>query len=114
VPVAACGDGYLYGVVRTWMSPQIPTIASLLLAALWGLSVFAGWGLEAFCADPDPGSDCAARLDAFSAVSAAFAVIAAVCTIGGWFLQRAVLLGIAVGAWVAAVGVLFVGGIVAQ
>ncbi|MDF2711606.1 hypothetical protein AB0C18_00030 [Nonomuraea muscovyensis] len=110
------------GRVRLGFSPIIPTIASFLLAALWGLSVFAGWGLEAFCAGGEAPSDCSRRLGAVSTVSGLFAVLAACCTAGAWLVPRARrdlgvftwVMGAAVAAWVVAVGVLFVGGLLAK
>ncbi|QYC45363.1 hypothetical protein Nocox_39065 [Nonomuraea coxensis DSM 45129] len=105
---------------RVRVSPVIPTIASFLLAALWGLSVFAGWGLEAFCAGGD--GDCSRRLGMFATVSGLFAMLAACCTAAAWLLpvSRADLrvfgrvMGAAVLAWVVAEGVLFVGGLLAR
>jgi hypothetical protein len=101
-------------MTRTWVSPVIPMVASLLLAALWGLSVFAGWGLEAFCSDGESRKACAQRLDVVSTVSGLFAVVAASATAGAWLTRRPGLLPLALVAWVAAEGVLFVGGMVAQ
>jgi hypothetical protein len=92
--------------------PILPTVATLLLAALWGLSVFAGWGLEAFCSDGETSLTCAERLGRVSAVSGLFAVVAACCTAAAWLIPRRfpVLMAIAVTIWVMAEGVLFVGG----
>ncbi|WP_143082588.1 hypothetical protein [Nonomuraea wenchangensis] len=105
---------------RVRVSPIIPTIASFLLAALWGLSVFAGWGLEAFCAGAD--EDCPRRLGTVSTVSGLFATLAACCTAAAWLLPVSRgdlrvfgrLMGAAVLAWVLAEGVLFVGGLLAR
>ncbi|GAA2399988.1 hypothetical protein [Nonomuraea africana] len=98
------------------ISPVIPTVASLLLAALWGLSVFAGWGLEAFCTDGETSVACAQRLDTVSTVSGLFAVLAACLTVGAWLLPLRfwALMGGAVAAWLVAAGVLFFGGLLAQ
>ncbi|MET9341667.1 MULTISPECIES: hypothetical protein [unclassified Nonomuraea] len=98
------------------ISPVIPTVASLLLAALWGLSVYAGWGLEAFCTDGETSAACADRLDSASMLSGLFAVVAAVMTVGAWLFPArfAVLIGGALLAWVVAEGVLFVGGMLAR
>ncbi|MFI7618437.1 hypothetical protein ACIBP6_45175 [Nonomuraea terrae] len=101
-------------------SPIIPTIASFLLAALWALSVFAGWGLQAFCVDGQPA--CAQRLGAVTGVSGLFAAVAAVCTAGAWLMpfsrrdQRAFtrVMGAGMLAWIAAEGVLFVGGLLVR
>ncbi|WP_113704848.1 hypothetical protein [Nonomuraea lactucae] len=109
------------GRVRLGFSPIIPTVASFLLAALWGLSVFAGWGLEAFCADGDAAA-CSRRLDAVSAVSGLFAVLAACCTVSAWLVPWARqdprvftwLMGAGVAAWIVAEGVLFLGGMLAR
>ncbi|MFE3451149.1 hypothetical protein ACFXJ8_19730 [Nonomuraea sp. NPDC059194] len=98
------------------ISPVIPTVASLLLAALWGLSVFAGWGMEAFCTDDETSVACAERLDGVSTFSGLFAVIAAFLTVGAWLFPArfAVLIAGAVLAWLVAEGVLFVGGMLAR
>ncbi|MFF5208034.1 hypothetical protein [Streptosporangium sp. NPDC000396] len=93
-------------------------MASLLLAALWGLSVFAGWGLDAFCSD----GACADRLGGFVRVSGLFAVVAACCTAGAWLAPAArrdegrfmALMSVAVAAWVIAEGVVFVGGMIVR
>ncbi|WP_084965717.1 hypothetical protein [Thermoactinospora rubra] len=108
--------------MRLSVSPVLPTVASFLLAALWGLSVFAGWGLEAFCADGEAARPCAERLGAASMVSSVFAVLAALCTAGAWTVPAARrdervfgrFMGAGVAAWVVAVGVLFVGGMLAR
>ncbi|MFD2348417.1 hypothetical protein ACFSTC_02020 [Nonomuraea ferruginea] len=70
--------------VRLGFSPILPTIASFLLATLWGLSVFAGWGLEAFCGGSSP--SCVQRLAVFSSVSGLFAAVAACLTVAAWAL----------------------------
>lgn len=96
------------------MPPAIPTVASLLLAALWGLSVFGGWGTEAFCSGAESSPACADRIASAILLSAVIALLAAASTAAGWLTHRSALLEVAVGAWVLAVGVLFVGGVVAQ
>ncbi|TMR89397.1 hypothetical protein [Nonomuraea basaltis] len=111
-------------MVRVWLqfSPIIPTIASFLLAALWGLSVFAGWGLEAFCAGGESSSTCPQRLDRVSTVSGLFAALAAACTAAAWLLPWARhdprafgrVMGAGVVAWIVAEGVLFFGGLLAR
>ncbi|MEV0203184.1 hypothetical protein [Nonomuraea sp. NPDC050691] len=109
------------GRARLRFSPIIPTIASFLLAALWGLSVFAGWGVEAFCPGGRP-EDCSQRLDTVSTVSGLFAVLAACCTAGAWLVPTARrdarvftwFMGAGVAAWIAAEGVLFLGGMLAR
>lgn len=103
---------------RVIVSPVIPTVAVLLLAALWGLSVFAGWGLEAFCADGESSAECVRRLETAATFSRVFAVIAGCVAVYGWlaapehrFLS---VMGVSAVAWVAAVATLFVGGTLAQ
>lgn len=108
--------------VRFGFSPIIPTVASFLLAALWALSVFAGWGLEAFCTGGESAVGCSQRLDSVSAMSALFAVAAACCTAGAWLVPAARsdprvfsrFMGVGVAAWIAAEGVLFLGGLLAR
>ncbi|MCG5219891.1 hypothetical protein [Streptosporangium sp. KLBMP 9127] len=103
---------------RVVVSPFIPFVAVLLLAALWGFSVFAGWGLAAFCADGELARDCTARLRSVSTFSGVFAVVGACCTAVAWvrptrrwsmpFMIAAVV------AWVLAEAVLFVGGMLVR
>ncbi|NRQ35131.1 hypothetical protein HII36_25375 [Nonomuraea sp. NN258] len=108
--------------MRFGISPIIPTIASFLLAALWGLSVFAGWGLEAFCAGGESAPTCSQRLDSVSTVSGLFAAPAACCTAAAWLLPRSRhdprtfgrLMAAGVAAWIVAEGVLFLGGMLAR
>ncbi len=108
--------------VRFGISPIIPTVASFLLAALWGLSVFAGWGLEAFCAGGETAQGCSQRLDSVSSVSGLFAVAAACCTVAAWLMPAARsdprvfsrFMGVGVVLWIAAEGVLFLGGMLAR
>lgn len=108
--------------VRLGISPVIPTVASFLLAALWGLSVFAGWGLEAFCGGSESSSACARRLSTSYTVSGVFAVVAACCTMAAWLVPSARyderlfgrIMGAGIVAWIIAEGVLFVGGMLAQ
>jgi hypothetical protein len=100
------------------ISPVIPTVANLLLAALWGFSVFAGWGLEAFCSE----SGCVDRMGGVARASALFAAVAACCTAGAWLAPGArrdkgrftALMVAAVIAWVVAEGILFVGGMIVR
>lgn len=116
--------------MRLGFSPIIPTVASLLLAALWTLSVFAGWGQEAFCpgAPGDPADACSRRLATAATVSGLFAAAAACLTVAAWLLPSARpdpyrghapvpqlgLVWTGVAAWVAAEGVLFLGGLLAK
>lgn len=103
-------------------SPIIPTIASFLLAALWGLSVFAGWGLEAFCEGGESSSTCAQRLGTVSTVSGLFAALAACFTVAAWLVPASRhhprtfgrVMGAAVASWVVAEGVLFLGGLLVR
>ncbi|TDC09464.1 hypothetical protein E1267_07365 [Nonomuraea longispora] len=107
--------------VRLRFSPIIPTVASCLLAALWGLSVFAGWGLQAFCAGGESTATCSERLGAVSTLSGAFAVVAACCTVAAWLPWSrhdprtfGQLMGAGVLFWIVAEGVLFVGGLLVR
>ncbi|KAB8191413.1 hypothetical protein FH608_029555 [Nonomuraea phyllanthi] len=103
-------------------SPIIPTVASFLLAALWVLSVFADWGLEAFCAGGETASACSRRLAAVSTVSALFAALAACATAAAWLFPWSRsdprtfgrVMGASVACWVVAEGVLFLGGLMAR
>ncbi|MFG1948908.1 hypothetical protein [Nonomuraea sp. NPDC048826] len=107
--------------VRLGFSPILPTIASFLLAALWALSVFAGWGLEAFCAGGQSPA-CGRQLAVFSSVSGLFAAVAACLTAAAWAVPAARhdermftrFMILSVGAWIAAEGVLFLGGLLAK
>ncbi|GAA2809264.1 hypothetical protein [Nonomuraea dietziae] len=62
------------------------------------------------------GPACARRLDTVSTVSGLFAVLAACLTVGAWLfpLRFWALMGGAVLSWLAAAGVLFFGGMLAQ
>ncbi|MEV4106503.1 hypothetical protein [Nonomuraea sp. NPDC049695] len=108
--------------IQLRFSPIIPTIASFLLAALWALSVFADWGLEAFCAGGESASTCSQRLGTVSTVSGLFAVLAACCTVAAWLLPWSRndprtfgrIMGAGVLAWIAAEGVLFLGGLMVR
>jgi hypothetical protein len=108
------GAGICTRVTRTWVPPSIATVMSLLLAALWGLSVFDGWGQEAFCSGDSLSWECADRLALVTLVSGAVALLAASMTVAAWLGRRQSLFGVAMAAWLAAVGVLFVGGVVAR
>ncbi|MGN9843438.1 hypothetical protein ACTMTI_35460 [Nonomuraea sp. H19] len=108
--------------VQLRFSPIIPTIASFLLAALWGLSVFAGWGLEAFCAGGESSSTCSQRLGTVSTVSGLFAALAACCTAAAWLIPSSRhdprtfgrVMGAGVVSWIVAEGVLFLGGLLVR
>ncbi|WP_157099924.1 MULTISPECIES: hypothetical protein [Microbispora] len=101
-------------MTRTWVPPVIPAVACLLLAALWGMSVFDGWGQEAFCPGAPSSWECADRLTMVIMVSGLVALAAVAVTATAWLARRESLFGTAVLLWLAAVGVLFVGGVVAQ
>jgi hypothetical protein len=102
---------------RVAISPVIPTVAVLLLAALWGASVFAGWGLAAFCAGGETARVCAERLEPVYSLSGVFAVVAGCCAVLAWLRSAQWfprLMTVAIAAWVAAEGVLFFGGMLAR
>ncbi|MFI0355979.1 hypothetical protein [Actinomadura sp. 9N407] len=102
-----------------WISPALPTIANLLLAALWGFSTAGGWGEAAFCADAGvSGDDCAADFQLAVLFSLPPAVLATVIVLISWGLPRVrrrpgrldALLTVAAALWVLAEGILFLGG----
>ena len=104
------------------VSPVIPAMANLLLGALWTLSVFAGWGLAAFCGKGEPLESCMDRLTVVSTLSGLFALVAACGTVAGLlppvirrFPEKSlVLVGIATASWLIALGVLYIGGLVGR
>ncbi|MDH2430410.1 hypothetical protein [Sphaerisporangium sp. TRM90804] len=97
-------------------------MANLLLGGLWTLSVFAGWGLEAFCGEGETPESCVDRLTVVSTLSGMFAIVAACCTLGGLlppvmhrYPQKSlILVGAATASWIFALGVLYVGGMVGR
>ncbi|NDU76836.1 hypothetical protein GWI34_30050 [Actinomadura sp. DSM 109109] len=106
-----------------WISPAVPTIANCALAVLWGFSALGGWGDAAFCGEDeahDPG--CGAAFDDTVRLSAPVAAIAAAVAVTAWAVPAArrrpdrldVALTIAAFVWIAAEGVLFVGGYLAK
>ncbi|MBP2705599.1 hypothetical protein JOL79_17440 [Microbispora sp. RL4-1S] len=101
-------------MTRTWVPPALPMVACLLLAGLWGMSTFDGWVQNAFCSGASSSLECGDRLALVSTVSAGVALFAGMTTAAGWIGRRDDLLGVAVAAWLVAVGVLFVGGIAVQ
>jgi hypothetical protein len=107
---------------RWWISPAIPTIANMTLAALWGFSAFGGWGEAAFCADDAKRPNCVDSVDFVIGVSAVPAVLAVVVALGSWALPGVRrnadrlddLLSVAALCWIAAEAILFVGGYLAK
>ncbi|MEU5885026.1 hypothetical protein [Spirillospora sp. NPDC047279] len=106
-----------------WISPAIPTIANFVLATLWGFSALGGWGDAAFCGEAgehDP--SCGAAFDVAVRFSVPPAVLAAAIVLMAWSVPSIrrnsdrldTLLVIAACIWVAAEGVLFIGGLIAQ
>ncbi|WP_405142268.1 hypothetical protein OG589_33930 [Sphaerisporangium sp. NBC_01403] len=97
-------------------------MANLLLGGLWTLSVFAGWGLAAFCGNGEPFDSCMDRLTVVSTLSGVFALVAASGTVGGLLppiMRRypeksLMVVGIATASWLIALGVLYVGGLVGR
>ncbi|MFC4536679.1 hypothetical protein [Sphaerisporangium dianthi] len=104
------------------VSPVIPALANLLLGGLWTLSVFAGWGLAAFCGNDEMLDVCMDRLTIVSSLSGLFAIVGAMGTATGLLppLMRRypekslILVGIATASWLIALGVLYVGGLVGR
>jgi hypothetical protein len=106
---------------RWWISPAIPTIANVALAALWAFSAVGGWGAAAFCGE-DRAGDCADGVSLATAVSTVPAALAAALALGSWLvagvrrdpdrLDR--LLSLAAVGWVVAEAILFVGGYLAK
>ncbi|GGK96509.1 hypothetical protein Sme01_34770 [Sphaerisporangium melleum] len=100
----------------------IPALANLLLGGLWTLSVFAGWGLAAFCGDGEALDACMDRLTVVATLSGLFAIAAATGTVGGLLppvIRRypeksLILVAVATGSWLIALGVLYVGGLVGR
>ncbi|PRX00878.1 UNVERIFIED_ORG: hypothetical protein CLV66_1321 [Actinomadura viridilutea] len=106
-----------------WISPAIPTIANCALAALWVFSTIGGWGVRAFCGEGEQRDPkCAADVDLAEVLSVPLAVLAVALAVAAWALPAVRrrddrldgLLTVAAFFWVAAEGVLFVGGYVAK
>lgn len=110
--------------VGEWrISPAIPAVANLTLAALWAFTALGGWGEQAFCgADAAPDANCAAGVGGAVLVS-----LGAVVPALGIFLAAAAfysvrrdpnrltgMLTVAAILWVLAEGVVFLGGHLAQ
>ncbi|SEG94946.1 hypothetical protein SAMN04489712_1561 [Thermomonospora echinospora] len=111
------------GADKWRISPAIPTIANCALAALWAFSALGGWGETAFCGEGgrhDP--SCAGGFTTAVLASLVAAVPAALIAVMAWTLPAVrrntvrleAALATAALLWVAAEGVLFVGGSLAQ
>ncbi|WP_018657359.1 hypothetical protein [Actinomadura flavalba] len=94
------------------ISPALPAVGYVLLALLWGLSTLGGWADDAFCAESGP--SCSGDLRLVIAASTPFAALGVV--LGVVALRRWAFLPFVVAAlaWVAAGGVVFVGGFLVQ
>jgi hypothetical protein len=107
---------------RWWISPAIPTIANVALAALWAFSALGGWGMDAFCIDSWKQPNCVDKVDFVIQVSYVPAAAAALLALGAWALPGVrrngvwldILLALAALGWIAAEAILFVGGHVAK
>ncbi|MCW2902467.1 MAG: hypothetical protein JWO67_4732 [Streptosporangiaceae bacterium] len=99
-------------------------MANCALAALWGFSTVGGWGEAAFCGKKGaiPEGPCAAGLEDAVAVSTAPAALAVVIALSAWALPRIRrhdsrlegVLTVSAFIWLAAEGVLFIGGMLSQ
>jgi hypothetical protein len=106
---------------RWWISPAIPAIANVALAALWGFSAFGGWGTAAFCGDA-AGRSCVDRVDVVVGVSAVPAAAAAALALCSWAFPRIrrdadrldTTLSLAAVLWIVAEAILFIGGYLAK
>jgi hypothetical protein len=105
------------------VSPAIPTIANVALAAFWGFSALGDWGSAAFCGAPEVrDSGCAGVFDVAVALSFVPAVLATVIVLVAWLLPKVRrdagrldgLLTAAAFLWVTAEAILFIGGYIAQ
>ncbi|MCP2337136.1 hypothetical protein [Actinomadura rupiterrae] len=106
-----------------WISPAIPTVANCVLAALWGFSAFGGWSDDAFCGQaPTHDAECGDAVLRYVWLSAPAAFVGAGISVMSWLLpgvrRRPDMLDrnltIAVGFWVFAEAVMFVGGYLAK
>ncbi|MEU6038659.1 hypothetical protein ABZ801_24945 [Actinomadura sp. NPDC047616] len=106
-----------------WISPAIPTIANCVLAALWVFSTAGGWAVSAFCGNAEErDGTCAADVAMAEGASVPLAVVAAFIAVTAWAVPAVRrrydrldgFLTVAALVWVAAEGVLFVGGYVAK
>jgi len=97
----------------------LPATGVFLLAALWGLSAFAGWAAAAFCSDRGLGQECRAHVNAAVRPSAMVAVVAALLAAAALAAARVArspsaartlrmrLLTASAGCWAVALAVLF-------
>lgn len=101
----------------------MPTIANCVLAALWGFSAFGGWSDEAFCGRSSAhDAECGDAITRYVWLSAPVAFVGAGIALMSWLLptvrHRAGLLDrnltIAIGFWVFAEAVMFLGGFLAK
>jgi hypothetical protein len=107
---------------RWWISPAIPTIANIALAALWAFSAFGDWGMDAFCVDEVKQPNCVDRVEFVVGVSVAPAALAAALALGAWAMPGVrrnsdrldSLLSVAALCWIAAEAILFIGGYLAK
>jgi hypothetical protein len=106
-----------------WISPAIPTIANVVLGALWAFSAFGGWGRTAFCQDSGPlDQGCSSGFDTTIMISLVPALLATLLAAGAWLIPAVrrdptlldTLLTIAALSWVVAQAVLFLGGYLVQ
>ena len=105
------------------ISPAIPAVANLALAALWGFTVFGGWAEQAFCGVGDaPDPACAdgvhkAALVSQVAMVPAVGIIVVAAAFHALRRGRDRLTGMLTAAtafWVLAEGIVFLGGHLAQ
>lgn len=101
------------------MSPLVPATGIILLAALWLMSVFAGWATVAFCSDRGIGQGCradvAAAIRPSGLLAAAAALLAAAALIAPQATRSAAaarkvrmrLLAASAACWAIALAVLF-------
>ncbi|RFU42689.1 hypothetical protein DZF91_05275 [Actinomadura logoneensis] len=106
-----------------WLSPAVPTIATCVLAALWGFSAFGGWSDEAFCGEASAhDADCGDAVLRYVWLSVPAAFVGLGIGVMSWLLpgvrRRPGLLArnlsIAVCFWVLAETIMFVGGFLAK
>ncbi|MEV4255050.1 hypothetical protein AB0J52_18000 [Spirillospora sp. NPDC049652] len=106
-----------------WLSPAIPTVATCVLAALWGFSAFGGWSDDAFCGEaPTHDAECGDALLRYVWLSVPAAFVGGGIGLMSWLLpgvrRRPPLLirnlTVAIGFWVTAEAILFFGGLLAK